>query len=344
MHDDNLRQCLRRCRESGIQINIDKCKFFTDSVQYMGHILSSEGLKADPEKIDAILNFPIPHDLYHLQRFLGMVKYLGKFSHTLSTICEPLYRLTHKNQLYQWAPVQQEAFDKVKKIIADVPVLAYYDVKKPVVVQTDMSNEGMGAVLLQEGKPVTYASRVWKDVEKGYAPIEKEMRAIYFGLTRFSDYCFGRFVTVESDHKPLEAIKKKALSEAPERIRNMLLSLQRFDFEIVYKPGKELIIADCLSRAPVSYISSQECLLTGTTEELAISDIYKAKLLKALDTDDDMKLVRQYIHTGWPKYKNDVPKSTRIYYGFRDELSERNGLLFRGDQILVPHKMRQHTN
>lgn len=75
--------------------------------------------------------------------------------------------------------------------------------KKPVVVQSDMSNEGMGSVSFKEGKPVTYASRVWKDAEKGYAPIEKEMRAIYLRLTRFSDYCFGCFVTVETDHKPL---------------------------------------------------------------------------------------------------------------------------------------------
>ena len=155
--------------------------------------------------------------------------------------------------------------------------------------------------------------------EGGYAPIEKEMRAIHFGLTRFSDYCFGRFVTVESDHKPLEAINKKALSDAPERIRNMLLSLQRLDFNIVYKPGKEVIIADCLSRAPVGATDNDKFELAEVSilDELAISDVYKEKLQKAADDDHDIQILKKFICEGWPKYTRDVPNSLRSYYRYR---------------------------
>ena len=101
------------------------------------------------------------------------------------------------------------------------------------------------------GKPVSYASRVWNDYEKNYAPIEKEMRAVVFGLHKFSDYCYGRHVTIESDHKPLEAICNKPLSEVPKRLLRMVLSMQKFNYKITYKKGSDIIIADALSRAPV---------------------------------------------------------------------------------------------
>ena len=187
-----------------------------------GHTLTNTGLKPDEEKIRAIIEFPAPRDLHYLRRFIGMVKYLSKFDHTLTAKCEPLNRLTPKDQIFQWAEVQQRAFEDIKKAIANTPILAYYDLEKPVTIQTDMS--GVGAVLLQNGKPVSYAAKVWNDYEKNYAPIEKEMRVVVFGLHTFSDYCYGRHVTIESDHKPLEAISNKPLSEVPKRLLRMVLS------------------------------------------------------------------------------------------------------------------------
>ena len=112
-----------------------------------------------------------------------------------------------------------------------------------------MSDVGVGAVLLQNGKPVSYASRVWNDYEKSYAPIEKE--SFVFGLHKFSDYYYRKHVTIESDHKPLEAISNKPLSEVPKRLLRMMLSIQNFDYKITYKKGSDVIITDALSRAPV---------------------------------------------------------------------------------------------
>ena len=231
-HNQNLRAYLQRCRERNIKINLDKCKFLTEEVTYMGHTLTNTGLKPDEEKIRAIIEFPAPHDLHNLRRFIGMVNYLSKFDHTLTTKCEPLNRLTRKDQIFQWAEVQQRAFEDIKKAIANTPILAYYDLEKPVTIQTDMSDVGVGAVLLQNGKPVSYASKVWNDYEKNYAPIEKEMRVVVFGLHKFSDYCYGRHVTIESDHKPLEAISNKPLSDVPKRLLRMVLSIQKFDYKI----------------------------------------------------------------------------------------------------------------
>ena len=114
--------------------------------------------------------------------------------------------------------MQQRAFEDINKTIANKPVLTYYNLEKPVTIQTDMSDVGVGAVLWQNGKPMSYTSRVWNDYEKNYASIKKEMRAIVFGLHKFSDYCYGKYVTIESDHKPLEAISNKPPSEAPKRL------------------------------------------------------------------------------------------------------------------------------
>ena len=143
------------------------------------------------EKIRVIIEFPAPPDLHNLRRFIGMVKYLSKFDHSLTTKCEPLNRLTRNDQIFQWAEVQQREFEDIKKAIANTPILAYYDLEKPVTIQTDMSDVDVRAVLPQKGKPVSYASTVWNDHKKNSAPIEKEMRAIVFGLHKFSDYCYG---------------------------------------------------------------------------------------------------------------------------------------------------------
>ena len=116
-------------------------------------------------------------------------------------------------------------------------------------VSCDASQHGLGAVLLQEGRPIAYASRALTSAETRYAQIEKELLAVVYALEKFHQYTYGSTVEMESDHKPLESITKKPLCHAPPRLQRMLLRLQRYDFMIVYKPGKEMVIVDALSRA-----------------------------------------------------------------------------------------------
>ena len=124
--------------------------------------------------------------------------------------------------------------------------------KKPVTVRCDASKSGLGAVLLQDDKPIAFASRSMTDAEVRYAQIEKELLAVVFAMERFHQFTYGQSVTVESDHRPLEMIMKKNLSAAPPRLQRILLRLQRYNFSLTYKPGKELVIADTLSRAYTS--------------------------------------------------------------------------------------------
>ena len=215
----------------------------------MGHVLSADGLQPDPEKVKAIREMPAPTDKQSIQRLLGMPNYPQKFAPRLSEITTPLHELTKNDNEFQWdEQVHGAALEETKKILSTTPVLKYFDPSATLTLQCDASMHGLGACLMQDGHPVAYASRSLTPTEVQYAQIEKELLAIVFGMEKFETYLYGRKVLVESDHKPFEAIFKK-------RLQQMLLRLQRYEFEVSYKKGTSLLMADPLSRA---YLSLKE--------------------------------------------------------------------------------------
>ena len=142
-----------------------------------------------------------------------------------ATITSPLRELLRKDAAWHWSNQHTAAVDKLKTALMQAPVLQFYDRSKPLTIQCDASKDGLGACLLQEGRPLSYASRALTDSEKNYAQIEKELLAIAFATKRFHQYVYGNTVTVQSDHKPLEVIFKKHLGKAPARLQRMLLLL-----------------------------------------------------------------------------------------------------------------------
>ena len=138
------------------------------------------------------------------------------------------------------------------------PILSYYDPKEELVIQCDASQNGLGAALLQKGKPIAYASRSLTDTETRYAKIEKEMLAIFFSLEKFHQYTFGRLVIVRSDHKPLESILKKPLSSAPRHLQGMMMRLQKYNIDVCYECGARMYIADLLSRAYLPEVGGED--------------------------------------------------------------------------------------
>ena len=199
----------------------------------MGHLLTSRGLRPDPQKIQAVSEMPIPDGVQAVQRLLGFVNYLAKFLPHLSEVSEPLRRLTDKGVVWCWQSQHDRAAEVIKKLVTNYPVLRYYDVNEPVSIQCDASEVGLGATLLQNGQPVAYASRALTTTERSYAQIEKECLAIIFACESFDLYVYGREkVFVESDHKPLEVIFKKSLLSAPRRLQRMLLKLQKYNLDV----------------------------------------------------------------------------------------------------------------
>ena len=255
-HNERLIKLLERLRATGLQLNKDKCNIGLTEIPYIGHLLSEQAVKPDPLKVNAIINMSGPTNKQDLQRFMGMLAYLSKFIPNMAEESAPLCRLLEKNVQWHWSDEHQKSLDSLKTLLTKAPVLKYYAINEPLVLSVDASSEGLGAVLLQSQQSVAYASKPLTECQKRYAQIEKELLAILYGCEHFHQYIYGRTVVVETDHKPLEAIVTKPLYRAPIRLQRMLLRLQQYDISVVHKPGKQMYIADAISRATNS---TQEC-------------------------------------------------------------------------------------
>ena len=190
--DEKLTMVLERSRELGLKFNPDKLKLRVDKVNYIGHTLTSQGLQPDPEKIWAIVDMPPPSDKEGVQLLLGTVNYLDKFIENKAAIQGPISQLLQKDAAFVWDTQQQLAFDELKQVISKSPVFAYFDNNKQTVLNADASSTGLGAVVMQNGKPIAYDSRTLTSSEKHYANIERELLAISWRVQKFHTYMGGK--------------------------------------------------------------------------------------------------------------------------------------------------------
>ena len=343
-HDRKLLNLLERCTEQGVALNKDKVKLRLKEVTYMGHVFTNKGLKIDPQKVKSVQEMPRPSDTEAVHRLNGFVNYLAKFLPRLAETMEPIRRLTHKDVEWVWGDEQESAFEEIKRLVTNAPVLSYYDPDSELVVQCDASQKGLGAALLQHGKPIAYTSRALNDTEQRYAQIEKEMLAIVFALEKFNQYVFGRHVNVQSDHKPLEAILKKPLACAPRRLQGMMMRLQKYDFTVGYERGTNMFLADTLSRAYLAtteHPSGSEFESINATSFLTLSTERLQEIRSTTDQDDVLLKLKETILRGWPDEKRNVPVQISPYFNIRDELVIHDGIIFRGERVVVPKALRQ---
>lgn len=204
---------------------------------------------------------------------------------------------------------------------------------------------GLGAVLTQNGQLIAFASRALSDAETRYAQIEKELLAIVFGLEKFHQYTYGRPLTVQSDHKPLEVIYKKPLHRAPKRLQRLLLRLLVYDVTLVYRRGKQMELADTLSRAYLPYTDPSplqtEVEAINMAQDLPVSAARLEDIRKHTEQDETLQEVTQITLSGWPEQKSDVPSAAASYFNVRDELSVQNGVVFCGERAVVPKSLRK---
>ncbi len=345
-HDQRLKATLDRTKLIGMTLNPDKCKLRVTEVTYLGHKLTGEGVRPDQSKVEAIINMPAPQNKAGVQRLLGMVNYLAKFIPGMSEITAPLRELLKKNVPWHWTEKHQEAFEKIKEILSTNRVLRYYDVTKPVILQTDASSKGLGAVLLQDGFPIAYASRSMTATQVRYAQIEKELLAVVFACERFHQYIYGKTVEVHSDHKPLESILKKPLATAPARLQRMLLRLQKYDINLVYKQGKLLQVADTLSRAQLAETAeeiSEEEMRSQVHlihSSLPCSNEILEEVRQETSRDPLLQKIVQVLHKGWPLSKKAFPDDLKEYWKHRSELSENGGIILKNQRIIIPSVLR----
>ena len=299
-HDANLINLLNVAQLEGLVLNSKKLELKHPKVSFFGAEYSIDGMHPCPKKIQGITKMTPPIDKQQLASFIRMVTYMGNFVPHLSHHTEPLRAMLKQDAVFHWDEATNASFQKIKDLTAKSASqpLRYYDRTRPVTVQADASQRGLGACLVQEGKPITFASKSLTDTETRYANIERELLAIVFACQRFNTYVLGRQFTVESDHKPLEMIHQKSLASAPPRLQCMLLQLQRYDLTIKYRPGKDMLLTDALSRCPAR--GSEEIKLDMCVNYVAFNKAWIAKLKEATREDAITGTVYQLTQQGWP--------------------------------------------
>ena len=346
-HNERLCAVLDRIKQANMKLNKSKCKIGLSEVAYVGHTFGTEGLKPSSEKVRAIMEIPEPRNKKELQRFMGTVNYLGKFISNLSGINQPLRQLLEKNVEWHWEDSQKKSFNELKKAITTAPVLQFYDENEDVLLSVDSSKDALGACILQNGHPVAYASRALNKSEQNYAQIEKEMAAIVFGATKFHEYIYAKGpIHVETDHRPLESIFKKPLAQMPPRIQRMMLKVQKYDLRVHYKSGRELWIADTLSRACVSQDESPICdsdYSIFSIENLPCSQRKLSELKEETLKDMELNILKDTVLRGWPENKKEINPRITHYWNFRDEISYFEGLMLKGEKVIIPKSMQKNV-
>lgn len=339
-HNKRLTRVLERAREINLKLNKSKCKIASTEVKYMGHIFSESGIRPDPEKINTINKMESPKNKKELQRFMGMVNYVGKFVQGLSCRNQPLRELLQKTVAWHWNEKHEQCFQDLKCMLTKAPFLKYFDVTKPVTLSVDASSEGLGACLMQDQQPVSYASKGLNQSEKNYSQIEKELFAIVFGCLKFHQYLYGKKVQVETDHKPLESLFRKPLYKAPPRIQRMMLRIQRYDLNVQYKQGKLMYVADTLSRATQKTEGDKDQFQVHTLNYLPITNGRLSDFKLYTEKDPSLQQLKETVLNGWPDTKAKLPDAVKPYWNFRDEIGVYDGLLTKNKRLIVPSTLQ----
>lgn len=247
---------MKQIEEAGLKLRPAKCFFVKQEVAYLGHIITPEGLRVNPAKVAAMVDFPTPTSLQSLRQFLGLASYYRKFIAGFAAIAHPLHALTRKGVEFHWSADCESAFSTLKDRLSTAPILVYPDFSCPFVLETDSSIQGLGAILSQSCDkflhPVAYASRALSQSERKYGVTDLETLAIVWACTHFHAYLYGHCVTIFTDH-----LASKSVLEVPSThgkhacwwIKIHKSGIQKVS--IVYRSGKTNVKADSLSRNPV---------------------------------------------------------------------------------------------
>ncbi len=352
-HDARVTAALERIEKAGMTLNTQKCEFRKDQVKFLGHVIDTNGIRADPEKTAALRDMAPPKNITELRRFMGMANQLGKFSPRLADLSQPLRELLSTKRAWLWGPDQDHAFTEVKAELTQSTVLALYDPETTTKVAADASSFGLGAVLMQQTRgdwrPVAYASRSMSDTEKRYAQIEKEALAVTWACEKFADFLLGSKFAIETDHKPLVPIlSTKHLDDLPRRVLRFRLRLARFDYIICHVPGKLLYTADALSWAPLPGTGDLSTQLEVETFIGAIMRTLPAtaprlEAYRKCQADDGVcSQVRRYCEEGWPE-KRFISPDLMPFWKARDALTLHDNLLLFDQRIVVPPTLQRET-
>jgi len=356
-HLHHLQQVLDRLKLAGLKIQPSKCHFLQHKVNFLGHVVSNEGVLPDLSKTSKVKEWPTPTSVQEVQRFLGLANYYRRFVRNFASIAKPLHQATEKGKHFKWTDECEQAFLQLKGCLTSAPVLAMPDWTKPFILDTDASDTGIGAVLSQcqsDGSEhvIAYASRLLTKPERNYCVTRKELLAVVTFLHHFRHYLLSKPFMVRTDHGALTWLQNFRSPEG--QLARWLEKLQEYQFTIIHRPGRKHNNADALSRLPcrqcgrnemelIAAISSTNSIGGHTLNdlrELQMEDSIIGLLLRARETDQ--KPSNNFAKTQCLEYRH--------LYQQWDQLIVEDGVLWRhyaqpnyNDdwlQLLVPKQLR----
>ncbi|PIC13741.1 hypothetical protein B9Z55_027598 [Caenorhabditis nigoni] len=252
-HLKDVEEVLDKIEKSGMKLRPEKCKFAATEIHYLGFVLSKSGIRPNPEKTRAIDQYPTPRTVKQVRAFIGMSGFYRRFIANFSKIAAPILDLTRKDFPFEWTEECKQGFEELKAALTSNPILVAPKLGKPFVIEVDSSGKGVGAVLLQaqdeEGKDlrvIAYASRVYTGAETRYPAIELEALGLVYAVKQFRPYIDGAKTLIITDHAPLKALLHR--KDLIGRMGKYQIVLQDFDVQIEYRPGKDNVVCDTLSR------------------------------------------------------------------------------------------------
>lgn len=271
-HIKNLKQVFMRLKQANLKIQLDKSEFMHKELIFLGHIITREGVKPNPTKIEAVKNFPIPKTAKQIKSFLGLLGYYRKFIRNFAEITKPMTTCLRKDKKIILNEEYISCFTKCKQLLCEEPILQYPDFTQPFKLTTDASNFALGAILSQGKKdlPICYASRTLNSAEQNYSATEKELLAIVWGVKQFRPYLYGKKFKIVTDHRPLQWLMN--LKEPNSKLVRWRLKLEEYDYEIEYKKGTLNSNADALSRIEKPMEINTSSLTSNQSDFLGFED------------------------------------------------------------------------
>jgi len=266
-HMERLRLVLQRIKEAGLKLKPSKCQFLQTEVKFLGHVVSGEGVKPNPDNLMKVKLWSSPKTVTQIKQFLGLASYYRRFIQNFSDIASPMIQLTKKGEDFVWSDKCEKSFQKLKELLLTAPIVAYPNDEDEYILDTDASDIQIGAVLSQvqngQEKVIAYGSRTLNKAERNYCVTDKELLSLRYFVEYYRQYLLGRKFVLRTDHQPL--IWLFSLKEPKGRIARWIEILSTYDFSIIHRPGKKHCNADSLSRFP-----QEKCLCddVDTMEQL----------------------------------------------------------------------------
>jgi hypothetical protein len=351
-HDNHVRQVLQRLQEYGLYAKLEKCSFDRNQVEFLGYVVSQEGICMDPAKIQTILDWQTPCSVRDVQCFLGFANFYRKFIKNYSKIVMPLTELTQKNKRFTWNPNAEEAFENLKQAFTSAPILVHANLEKPFMIEADASDFALGSILSQNGDdeklhPVAFHSRKFEAAEINYEIHDKELLAIVESFEQWRHLLEGspHQIIVYNDHKNLTYFQSaKVLNRRQARWAQFLT---RFNFLITYRPGIQQGKADALSRR--SYLApgpgdpafdhQKQIILGPERLRLLATKVFEtprdSRLLDSIRTNIVLDQFAQDVLNHIIPDRGSCSSSNTSYKNYR-QFSWHDGLLFHNNLLYVP--------